>query len=255
MQLTVTEIKKRLANVNAEEFSKLEQQFASDSRKSVQAALNSCRRRLANEAAEAARTEAMYAFERKLCAGGLVVGLDEVGRGPLAGPLAVGAVVLPQSPVVLGLNDSKQLSAKTRESLAEQVKCAALAWHVEYVQPAVIDECGISWALKHAFKAAIAKIDSLCGAGKPSAVLIDGNALHIDSREINVVKGDAKCASIAAASIVAKVARDGLMCEYAKDYPQYHFESNKGYGAASHIAAIKQFGLSPLHRASFCKNF
>lgn len=254
MQFTVTEIKKRLANANAAEFSKLEQQFASDGRKSVQAALNSCRRRLANEAAEAMRTEAMYGFERKLSAGRLVVGLDEVGRGPLAGPLAVGAVVLPQRPVVLGLNDSKQLSAKTRERLAEQVKRAALAWHVEYVQPAVIDECGISWALKHAFKAAIAKIDGLC-ACKPGAVLIDGNALHIDEREINVVKGDAKCASIAAASIVAKVARDGLMCEYAKDYPQYHFESNKGYGAASHIAAIKQFGLCPLHRASFCKNF
>ena len=213
MQLTITEIKKRLENVNASEFSELEQQLASDSRKGVHAALNSCRRRLENEATEVARVEAMYAFERNLSADGLIVGLDEVGRGPLAGPLAVGAVVMPQSPVVLGLNDSKQLCPKTRERLATEVKRVALAWHIEYVQPAVIDKRGISWALKHAFKAAIAKIDNLCGACKPSTVLIDGNALHIDSREINVVKGDAKCASIAAASIVAKVARDGLMCK------------------------------------------
>lgn len=251
MKYTVSEIKHLLANANESNFSALEGQFGTDVRKSVQQALGACKRRLKKQASERQRIFSMYAFERKLSAQKVLVGLDEVGRGPLAGPVAVGGVVLPEQSLIFGLNDSKRLTAKAREKAAEEIKDTALAWHVAYVSASEIDAHGISWALKHAFKMTISKIDEMIKC-KPEVVLLDGNALHIDPREKNIVKGDAKCASIAAASIVAKVARDRLMVEYAKQFPQYHFDSNKGYGSEQHIAAIKEFGLCPLHRKTFC---
>ena len=210
-------------------------------------------RRLEAEAAEAARRAGMYAFERELAAergGSVVIGLDEVGRGPLAGPLAVGGVVLNADDPIAGLNDSKQVRPEDREAIAEEVRRRARAWTVQYVEPADIDRVGMTAALRQAFTAAIAEVEAQGVA--VDVVLLDGNPLHLDPREVNVVKGDGKCASIAAASLVAKVARDHVMEAYAEQYPGYGFESNKGYGSEGHMAAIRERGLCPIHRRSFC---
>lgn len=253
---TVADVKLRLKEADEQEFAVLERSLAADTRKGVRTAVESARRRLAAEAAERDRLASLYAYERELAAGhggGVVVGLDEVGRGPLAGPLAVGAVVLPEQPVVAGLNDSKQVAPDARERIAAEIKRVAVAWTVEYVEPDVIDAAGMTASLVMAFRRAIASIEA---AGvRVDVVLLDGNPLHCDDREVNVVKGDAACASIAAASIVAKVERDALMCRLAEQYPEYGFESCKGYASPAHIEAIKRFGLSPVHRASFCTAF
>ena len=255
-ELGVQEIRKKLQSANAQEFTVLERSLVADSRKGVRSALEVARRRLAAEKVEAARLASLYAFERKLAdehGGGMLVGLDEVGRGPLAGPLAVGAVVLPKEPYIEGLNDSKQVKPADRERIAQVIKQVALAWSVVYVKPHDIDKLGMSASLKSAFRTALANIEQ---AGiSIQHILLDGNPLHMDEREINIIKGDSKCASIAAASIVAKVERDNLMCELAKQYPEYGFAENKGYASAAHIQAIKKYGTSAIHRESFCTSF
>ncbi len=255
MAQTLAEIRGALKGANRAEFETLSRALAADERKGVKAALKSAARRLAAQEAEAARLEGMYSFQAKLACGGVAVGLDEVGRGPVAGPLAIGAVVLPENPRVEGVNDSKQLSPEHREEIAAVVREVAIAWDIEYIQPHEIDEHGMTWALRTANLRAIAAIEEqLCAKGASlDAVLLDGNAQHLDAREVNIVKGDGKCATIAAASIIAKVDRDALMCRYAEQFPHYGFESNKGYASADHIEAIKQYGLSPVHRASFCR--
>ena len=255
MGQTVAEIKAMLQKADATELAALERSLVADTRKGVAAALKSARRRVEAEAAESARLEAMFSFQEQLAAsrgGGVVVGLDEVGRGPLAGPLAVGAVVLPPDVRIAGLNDSKQVSPEDRRRIAREVREVALACEVVYVEPAEIDARGMTACLVKAFREAVSRVEQR--GVVPSVVLLDGNALHLDPREVNVVKGDAKCASIAAASIVAKVARDDLMCELAREYPQYGWEGCKGYGSAAHIAAIREHGLTPHHRRSFCSN-
>lgn len=250
---TVAEVKEKLQHADAAEFAVLERSLVADTRKGVQAALATARRRLAAEEAEAQRLAGMYAFQSQVADGRVVVGLDEVGRGPLAGPLAVGAVVLPDEPRIEGLNDSKQVKPDDRERIAAQIKQVALAWTVQYIEPQDIDANGMTASLVTAFRRAVAAVEA--SGIVPEVVLLDGNPLHMDSREVNVVKGDGKCASIAAASIVAKVERDALMCEYAARYPGYDFASNKGYASAAHIQAIKERGLCPIHRASFCHAF
>ncbi len=254
MSQTVADIRARLAKVDAQEFAVLERSLCADTRKGVQQALVQTRHRLQAEAAEQQRLEAMYAFERKIAQGKLVVGLDEVGRGPLAGPLTVGAVVLrSDAPLIAGLNDSKQVAESKRPQIAEEIKQSALAWALVNIEPKKIDEQGISACLRQAFSQAIADIEEQ--GVHPEVVLLDGNPLHLDPREINVVHGDARCASIAAASILAKVSRDALMVSYDAQYPGYDFASSKGYGSARHRAAIIEKGLTPLHRASFCQGF
>ena len=250
---TVAEIKEKLQQADAAEFAVLERSLVADTRKGVRLALEAARKRLAAAQAEADRLAGMYAFQADVAGGRLVVGLDEVGRGPLAGPLAVGAVVLPEAPHIAGLNDSKQVEPEARESIAAVVKRVALAWTVQYIEPEDIDAHGMTASLTTAFRRAVAAVEAQ--GVVPEVVLLDGNPLHLDPREINVVKGDGKCASIAAASIVAKVERDALMCEYAERYPGYDFASNKGYASAAHIEAIKQRGLCPIHRVSFCHAF
>lgn len=250
---TAQDIVERLRVADEAELSTLERSLAADTRKTVQRALASARRRIEAERVERERVEGMYSFQDELASGKLLVGLDEVGRGPLAGPLTVGAVVLPKEPVIYGLNDSKQLTPQRREELAAQIKEQALAWSIQYIQPRDIDENGMTASLRAAFSAAIRDIEDK--GVDVQVFLLDGNALHLDSREINVVKGDARCASISAASIIAKVERDALMVQYANEYPEYGFDGNKGYGSAAHIEAIKQYGLSPIHRASFCTAF
>lgn len=254
MAMTVPEIAALLRDADEQELAALERSLAADTRKGVKSAIAAARRRIEAEAAEMKRVQGLYAYERSLAPSGeaVIVGLDEVGRGAVAGPLAVGAVVLPAEPLVAGLNDSKKLSPEQRNVIAAQVKEHALAWAVEYVEPSYIDAHGMTDSLKRAFKGALAQIEDSVTC---DVVLVDGNPLHIDPREVNVVKGDAKCASIAAASIVAKVTRDALMCDLANDHPGYDFGGNKGYGSAQHIEAIKELGLSPVHRKSFCRSF
>lgn len=244
-----------LRTANAEEFAALERSLASDTRKGVVSALEVARRRLDAEAAERERLEGLFAFDRSFCSSDdeLVVGLDEVGRGAVAGPLAVGAVVLRPGARILDLNDSKQLTPEKREEVAEAVKENALAWSVFYVEPGDIDRDGMSASLRKAFFGALSQVEA--SGVVPGVVLLDGNPLGFDSRERNVVKGDSKSAAIAAASVVAKVERDALMRELSSTYPQYGFSANKGYAAAEHVEAIRALGTSPVHRVSFCRSF
>ena len=218
---TVAEIRQRLQEAGAREFAVLERSLVADTRKGVRDAVEVARRRIEAEQAERERLASLYAFERALAearGAGVVVGLDEV-----------------------------------RERIALEVKQVAVAWTVEYVEAADIDAAGMTASLVTAFRRALAHIEA---AGvRPDVVLLDGNPLRLDDREVNVVKGDCRCASIAAASIVAKVERDALMCRYAEDYPEYGFDSCKGYASPAHIEAIKRFGLTPLHRATFCTAF
>ncbi len=256
MEPTVSDIRRRLQEAGEREFAVLERALVADSRKGVREAVEVARRRLEAERAERERLARLYAYERRLAAGrgsGVVVGLDEVGRGPLAGPLAVGAVVLPSEPLVEGLNDSKQVKPEARERIADAVKRTAVAWTVEYVEAADIDACGMTASLVTAFRRAVARIEE--AGARPDVVLLDGRPLRIDEREVSVVKGDGLCASIAAASIVAKVERDALMCRYAERYPEYGFDACKGYASPAHIEAIRRYGLSPIHRATFCTAF
>lgn len=254
MPMTVPEIRAMLKGADERELAALERSLAADTRKGVKAALLAARRRLEAEKAELGRVASLYSYERSLLGSGqgVIVGLDEVGRGAVAGPLAVGAVVLPPEPMVQGLNDSKKLSPEQRETVAADVKAHAVAWAVEYVAPGDIDRDGMTASLKRAFKGALAQIEQSVPC---DMVLVDGNPLRIDPRERNVVKGDARCASIAAASIVAKVARDALMRDLAGTYPEYDFGGNKGYGSPQHIEAIREHGLSAVHRKSFCRSF
>lgn len=247
------DIAQQLAKAGKEEFLRLQSVYASDSRATVQQALKRAQFRLKAEETERQRVKKLYDFQSKICEGKLCVGLDEVGRGPLAGPLTVGAVVLPETPQIQGINDSKQLSARKREQLAPKIKEVAQAWATFDVSPEDIDHFGMARALRKAFRGALQKIEDsgIC----PQVVLIDGNPLHIDPREINVVHGDGRCASISCASILAKVTRDAQMVSYAQMYPEYHFDRNKGYGSAEHIKAIQTYGLTPIHRRSFCRNF
>ena len=195
---------------------------------------------------------------RELAPEGIVVGIDEVGRGALAGPLVVACVALPDEPQIVGLDDSKKLSPKRREELATQIDELALGVGIAHVEPEEIDACGMAASLRVAMVRALTACKSdLAVRGNDddiATVLIDGNPVHIHEGELCVVKGDGKIACIAAASIAAKVARDKLMCTYAQDYPTYAFESNKGYGSAAHIAALKEHGASSIHRRSFLGN-
>lgn len=258
---SIAEIERLARSADASQLELLERTLSGDSRKGVVRALESARRRIAAAEAERVRIEGLYELEVELaskvvdpdCASPVIVGLDEVGRGSMAGPLAVGAVVLPREPRIDGLDDSKRLRPEQRERVADQVMRTAICWHVSYVEPGDIDDMGITASLKLAFSSAVSFVER--SIGNLDAILLDGNPLHLDAREVNVVKGDSKCASIAAASIVAKVQRDRLMEELAPSYPQYGFDSNKGYGTEAHREALSQFGLSDIHRKSFCMEF
>ncbi len=200
---------------------------------------------------EKKRLEVMKQYEKKYGEFGYICGIDEAGRGPLAGPVVAGAVILPKDCDILYLNDSKQLSEKRREMLYDEIMEKALAVGVGVVSPAVIDEINILQADYEAMRMAIRQLSI-----KPDVLLNDAVTIpEIDIKQVNIIKGDAKSVSIAAASIIAKVTRDRIMTEYHKLYPKYSFKSNKGYGSAVHIAALKELGPCPIHRKSFIGNF
>ena len=200
---------------------------------------------------ELLRLEAMKAYEKenKDCA--LICGIDEAGRGPLAGPVAAGAVILPRDCTILYLNDSKKLSEKRREELFLEIKEKALAWNVAVVSPARIDEINILQATYEAMRAAIGGLSQTPDLLLNDAVTIPG----MEIPQIPIVKGDAKSVSIAAASILAKVTRDHLMAEYDKLYPGYGFAKHKGYGTKLHYQMLDQYGPCPQHRRTFLKKW
>ena len=192
-------------------------------------------------------------FERELKQKGynFVCGVDEVGRGPLAGPVVCAAVIMPLENVVEGVDDSKKLTAKKREKLDVFIRENAIAYAICRIEPQVIDEINILEATKLCMKNAVESLSI-----SPDFVLTDGNmTLDITIPQESVIGGDATCYSIGAASIIAKVYRDKLMDEYAVQYPAYGFEKHKGYGTAAHIKAIKECGLCPIHRRSFTKKW
>mgnify|MGYP002528315788 CR=1 FL=1 len=200
---------------------------------------------------EIARTKAMSTFEEEYKDYPYICGIDEVGRGPLAGPVVAGAVILPKDCDILYINDSKKLSAAKREELYDVIMEKAVAVGIGMVGPERIDEINILQATYEAMREAISKLSV-----KPDVLLNDAVKIpQVDIRQVPIIKGDAKSVSIAAASIVAKVTRDRLMEEYDKVLPGYGFASNKGYGSAEHIAALKEIGPSPIHRQSFIGHF
>ena len=196
-----------------------------------------------------------FKFEKTFLAQGAryIAGVDEVGRGPLAGPVVCAAVVMPleEGLIVEGVDDSKKLSPKKREALAAWIKERALAYTVYEVSEKVIDEINILQATRLGMKNALLSLKL-----RPDTVITDGNmTLEITFHQHSIVHGDALSYSIGAASIVAKVYRDALMDEFSKTYPVYGFERNKGYGTAEHIKAIKEYGICPIHRRTFTKKF
>ena len=247
---TAKEVAGAISSCAIQDIPGLCERYSDDPRRQVQKACATAMRKYEKAQAEKTRVSNMYAYEAEIAGKGICIGLDEVGRGSLAGPLTVCAVALPQDPIIWGINDSKKLTPSTREVLAEEIKKYALAIGIAHIPPEKIDEWGMSKALKMAFAQAIEDTGV-----DPSCVLLDGNPMHIHPKEKNVIKGDAKIACIAAASIVAKVTRDAMMVEADPVYPQYHFADCKGYASPAHIEAIRQYGLSPMHRLSFCGNF
>lgn len=197
--------------------------------------------------AEKARMYEMFSYERECESDLLICGIDEVGRGPLAGPVVAGAVILPKDCDILYINDSKKLSEKKREVLSAEIREKCVAFGLGRVEPERIDEINILQATYEAMREAIKNLGVEPDILLNDAVVIPG----VDIKQVKIIKGDAKSASIAAASIVSKVARDALMVEYDAMYPGYGFAKNKGYGTAEHIAALKTLGPTPIHRKSF----
>lgn len=200
---------------------------------------------------ELARLEAMKEYEYLYEACPYICGIDEAGRGPLAGPVVAAAVVLPKDCQILYLNDSKKLSEKKRELLFDEITKKAITYGIGIVGPGRIDEINILQATYEAMRQAVQKLGVIPDILLNDAVIIPG----IDLMQIPIVKGDAKSVSIAAASILAKVTRDKMMVEYDKLYPNYDFAKHKGYGTSAHIQALREYGACPIHRKTFLKNF
>lgn len=200
---------------------------------------------------ELQRTESMSVYEKEYDMCRYICGIDEVGRGPLAGPVVAGAVILPKDNPILYLNDSKKLSAKKRELLYDEIMEKAIAAGIGIAGPQRIDEINILQATYEAMRMAIADLKV-----RPDILLNDAVTIpEVDIPQVPIIKGDAKSVSIAAASIIAKVTRDRLMVEYEQVLPGYDFANNKGYGTKAHIAGLKELGPSPIHRATFIRNF
>ena len=251
MNKSIAEIKMEFEQAEESQVDILCHAYEEDSRAGVQNLIKKARRGQEALIKERERTEQLKEFERKYEHLGYVCGIDEVGRGPLAGPVVAGAVILPRDCQILYLNDSKQLSAKKRDELYDIIMEEAVAVGIGYASPARIDEINILQATYEAMREAVGKLEV-----KPQILLNDAVTIpEVVIPQVPIIKGDARSVSIAAASIVAKVTRDRLMVEYDKLMPEYGLASNKGYGSAEHIQALKQYGPSPIHRASFITHF
>lgn len=250
MEIRIGEIKEQLQAASVKELPDFISRFEADNRSGVTALVTKARKRLEAYEQELARTEKMKEYEKRYAQYTYICGIDEVGRGPLAGPVVAGAVILPKDCDILYLNDSKQLSEKKREELNELILEKAIATGIGVVSPKRIDEINILQATYEAMRQAIANLPV-----QPQLLLNDAVTIpQITIPQVPIIKGDAKSISIAAASIIAKVYRDRLMVQYDEVFPGYGFAGNKGYGAKAHIDAIRELGPTPIHRRSFIKN-
>jgi ribonuclease HII len=251
MSKKISDIKKEFETAGNEKLLELFEQYAEDSRAGVSGLIKQYQKKLERLEKERERLEQMRKYEHQYENMGYVCGIDEAGRGPLAGPVVAGAVILPEDCEILWLNDSKQLSEKKREELYDEILDKAVAAEVGIVGPGRIDEINILQATYEAMREAVGKL-----AVRPQVLLNDAVTIpDMDIFQVPIIKGDAKSLSIAAASVLAKVTRDRLMKEYDKLLPEYGFAGHKGYGSAAHIAAIREYGPSAIHRRTFIKNF
>lgn len=247
----ISEVKEELKAAKEEELPSFIETYEADMRPGVMKLVAQAKKSLEKLEAEMARIEQLKFYEKEYAQFGHVCGIDEVGRGPLAGPVVAGAVILPENCNILYINDSKKLTAKKREELYSVIMDQAVAVGIGMVSPQRIDEINILQATYEAMRQAIQNLSVT-----PDILLNDAVTIpDVSIRQVPIIKGDAKSISIGAASIVAKVTRDRLMEEYDAILPGYGFASNKGYGSAAHIAAIKANGPTPVHRRTFIKNF
>lgn len=248
---SINEIKEILKNTDVTDLSEFIQQYNTDERSGVKKLVLKAEKEIEAYNKEVARTENLKFFENKYSDYNYICGIDEVGRGPLAGPVVAGAVILPKDCDILYINDSKKLTAAKREELFHVIMEKAVSAKTALVSPQYIDEVNILQATYEAMRKAIAALDV-----QPDILLNDAvNIPMVNIKQVPIIKGDAKSISIGAASIIAKVTRDAMMVEYDKIYPEYDFASNKGYGSAKHIEALKKYGPCPIHRRSFIHNF
>ena len=244
---TIKEVKERLAMIDELDHPLFEELIL-DGRAGVQAAISKRKRELQKQVDEDLRLEKMLAYEKELYAQGidLIAGVDEVGRGPLAGPVVAAAVILPKACKIPGLNDSKKIPKSKHKEIYEAVLQNAIAIGIGVKANQVIDQVNIYEATKLAMMEAIGQLEP-----QPQHLLIDAMKLDLPISQTSIIKGDANSLSIAAASIVAKVTRDQMMEEFDKEYPGYDFAQNAGYGTAKHLAGLDQLGVTPIHRRSF----
>ncbi len=251
MSKSISEIKKEFEQADRQQLEMLYAQYAQDHRAGVVSLIAKYKKQEEKLQEELRRMEDMYIYERKYADFQCICGIDEVGRGPLAGPVVAGAVILPKDCDILYLNDSKKLSEKMREKLYDEIMEKAVATGIGIIGPQRIDEINILQATYEAMRMAIDHLQI-----KPDLLLNDAVKIpEVDIRQVPIIKGDAKSASIAAASIIAKVTRDRLMVQYDEVLPGYGFAGNKGYGSAEHITALQRKGPTPIHRQTFIKNF
>ncbi len=251
MSIAVSELKKILRETTDADLPAVISEYSSDERASVQKELNSAQKRYDKYIKELERLETMALYENKYSEYAFICGIDEVGRGPLAGPVVAGAVILPKDSRIMYINDSKKLTEAKREELYERIMDEAVSAATGLSTHERIDEINILNATYEAMRQAISKLDPA-----PDLLLNDAVTIpEVSIRQVPIIKGDAKSMSIAAASIIAKVTRDHMMVEYDRIYPGYGFADNKGYGSAAHIEALKRLGPTPIHRRSFIGNF
>lgn len=248
---TVAQIREKLKLAGMDELPELIRQYESDSRSGVQKMAVTAQRRYEALKKEQDRLYEMMAFERKYADAGYICGIDEAGRGPLAGPVVAAAVILSPNDPIPFVNDSKKLSAKKREELYDVIMDRAVSVGIGQEEPDVIDRINILQADYLAMKTAVGKLSV-----QPQMCLNDAvNIPGLSIRQVSIIHGDAKSLSIAAASIIAKVTRDHIMEQYDLLYPEYGFAKHKGYGTAQHIQAIRTYGPCPIHRMSFIHSF
>lgn len=251
MSKSIIQIRQELEQASKEQRKSLLDAYQSDPRKGVQNLIEKYHKKELALQKEMLRLEEMHFFEKKYGAEySLICGIDEAGRGPLAGPVVAGACILPPDATILYLNDSKKLSEQKREQLYDEICEKAITYSVGIVSPQRIDQINILQATYEAMRQAIANLSIKPELLLNDAVMIPG----VDIKQVPIIKGDAKSISIGAASIMAKVYRDHMMEEYDKVFPGYDFASNKGYGSKEHIEALHRLGPCPIHRCSFLKN-
>ncbi len=251
MEEKISTVKKRFEDADENTVKELIAEYAASDKAGIIKLVEKYRKQLDMLQAERERVENMLAFEKEYSMYSNICGIDEAGRGPLAGPVVAAAVILPKDARLLYVNDSKKLSEKKREELYDVIMREAVSVGVGIASPERIDEINILQADYEAMRDAVSQLTP-----QPDLLLNDAVIIpQLTMKQISIIKGDAKSLSIASASIIAKVTRDRLMYEYDKMYPEYGFASNKGYGSKTHIAAIKEHGACPIHRKTFIKNF